>query len=91
VGILSQTVVANTSSPKVYYYLNDHLGTPQVITDENGGVVWKADFKPFGEATVDPASIVTNNFMLGDVLGDVRAEIALHSTLHYEIFPVCHG
>ena len=39
-----------------YYYHNDHLGTPQVLTDGNGSVAWKAVYTPFGEAV---ASIQT--------------------------------
>jgi RHS repeat-associated protein len=31
----------------------DHLGTPQVVTDEAGTVVWNASYLPFGAATVD--------------------------------------
>jgi RHS repeat-associated protein len=47
--------VANT-----YYYHNDHLGTPQKMTDASGTVVWSADYKPFGEATIT-VSTITNN------------------------------
>jgi len=36
----------------VYYFHTDHLGTPQVLTDRNGNVVWKADYKPFGQADI---------------------------------------
>jgi RHS repeat-associated protein len=32
---------------------NDHLGTPQVVTDESGQTIWSATYLPFGEATVD--------------------------------------
>jgi RHS repeat-associated protein len=39
---------------------NDHLGTPQKMTDASGTVVWAADYKPFGEATVT-VSTITNN------------------------------
>jgi uncharacterized protein RhaS with RHS repeats len=39
---------------------NDHLGTPQKMTDSSGAVVWAADYKPFGEATVT-VSTITNN------------------------------
>jgi RHS repeat-associated protein len=39
---------------------NDHLGTPQKMTDASGTVVWSADYKPFGEATVT-VSTITNN------------------------------
>ena len=32
------------------------------MTDQSGSVVWKADYKPFGYAEVDPASTVVNDF-----------------------------
>jgi RHS repeat-associated protein len=44
----------------IYYYHNDHLGTPQKMTDSFGTVVWAADYKPFGETTVI-VSTITNN------------------------------
>ncbi len=43
-------------------YHNNHLATPEVMTDQSGSVVWKADYKPFGYANVDPASTVVNDF-----------------------------
>jgi len=36
----------------LYYYHNDHLGTPQVLTDDTGTIAWKAVYSPFGEAVV---------------------------------------
>jgi RHS repeat-associated protein len=45
----------------MYYYHPDHLGTPQKMTDASGVVVWSADYKPFGEATINPSSTITNN------------------------------
>ncbi len=39
---------------------NDHLGTPQKLTDSTGTVVWAADYKPFGEATIT-VNTITNN------------------------------
>jgi RHS repeat-associated protein len=47
---------------KMHYYLNDRLGTPQIMTDDNGNVVWEASYKPFGQARVNPKSTVENNF-----------------------------
>ncbi len=45
----------------VNFIHTDHLGTPQLITDSNQNIVWSADYTPFGEATVDPNSTITNN------------------------------
>jgi RHS repeat-associated protein len=32
-----------------YYYHNDHLGTPQFVTDEAGNVVWRGELEPYGK------------------------------------------
>jgi RHS repeat-associated protein len=39
-----------------YYFHNDHLGTPQVLTDDSQVIAWKAVYTPFGDAV---ASIQT--------------------------------
>jgi len=51
----------------VYWHHNDHLGTPQAMTDINGTKVWEMSQTPFGIATVneDPDGdglLVVNNF-----------------------------
>jgi len=79
-GLQIQGVVGQTSGEKVYYYINDHLRTPQVITDEDGEVVWKADYRPFGEAAIDPASILINNFRFPGQYYD--EETGLHYNNH---------
>ena len=32
-----------------YFYETDHLGSPMVVTNQSGQVVWRGDFTPFGE------------------------------------------
>jgi uncharacterized protein RhaS with RHS repeats len=61
-GVLQQMVIGQTTVEKMYFYINDHLGTPRMLTDETGAVVWKADYKPSGEAVVDTASTADNRF-----------------------------
>jgi len=40
----------------VHYFHNDHLGTPQILTNDSQTIAWKAVYTPFGEAV---ASIQT--------------------------------
>ena len=44
-----------------YYYHNDHLGTPQLLTNDTGTTSWKAFYKPFGEVVIS-VSTVENPF-----------------------------
>jgi RHS repeat-associated protein len=47
--------VPNPAAPgshRYVYYHNDHLGTPQRITNKAGAVVWAADYDAYGKATV---------------------------------------
>ena len=57
-----------------YFYHNDHLGTPQKITDIDGNEVWSAEYTVFGEATV--SGTITNNLRFPGQYYD--AETGLH-------------
>lgn len=57
---LNNAPLVKIEGSSVYFYHNDHLGTPQKMTDGSGTVVWSADYKPFGEATIT-VSTITNN------------------------------
>ena len=69
----------------VYYYHNDHLGTPQKMTDGSGAVVWSADYKPFGEATIT-VSTITNNLRFPGQYYD--AETGLNSNYLRDYNPI---
>ncbi len=43
----------NGESNAIGYVHNDHLGTPQAMSNGAGKVVWRASYDPFGAATVD--------------------------------------
>ena len=58
----SRTAMVDNSSGSFYYFLNDHLGTPLMVTDSTNTIVWEATYKPFGEAVVNPKSNPPNNF-----------------------------
>ena len=43
---------ADTASPNLYYVVNDYLDRPIRMRDANHVDVWKAAYRPFGEAIV---------------------------------------
>jgi len=65
---------------KIYYYGNDQLGTPEILTDSTNTVVWEAIYKPFGEAEVNAHSTVVNNFRFPGQYYD--QETGLHYNYH---------
>lgn len=42
-------VVRRTMSEDPYYYHTDYLGTPLAMTDDGGSLVWRAEYRPFGD------------------------------------------
>jgi len=63
----------------IYYFINDHLGTPQKIVDSNGAMVWEAAYLPFGQAQVLVATITNNLRFPGQYF---NAETGLHYNWH---------
>ena len=57
-----RVALVDVSTGEMFYFLNDRLGTPQMLTDSTNTVVWEGIYKPFGEADVNPNSSVVNNF-----------------------------
>jgi len=60
---------------RCYFYHNDHLGTPQRITDEQGQVVWAADHFAFGYAQLK-VSLIENPLRFAGQYED--SETGLH-------------
>lgn len=52
--------LARIAQGKRYYYMNDHLGTPQELYDDTRKVVWAVDFDAYGQAREHIASEVDN-------------------------------
>jgi uncharacterized protein RhaS with RHS repeats len=58
----NRLAMVDVATGDLYYYLNNSLGTPILMTDDSGTVVWEAFYKPFGDAAVNSNSTVVNNF-----------------------------
>ncbi len=80
IGMRIATVVPDGNELEIYYHHNDHLGTPQKLSDANGTVVWSADYLPFGKAMVDQSSVIVNNIRLPGQYYD--SETGLHYNWH---------
>jgi len=67
----------NDGGTNYLYYLNDHLGAPQRLVRKNGAIAWGANIDSFGNASVWPSSVVTNNLRFSSQYYDDE------SGLHY--------
>ena len=70
------------------YVHNDHLGTPQTLTNEAGTVVWSAEYDPFGKATIneDPdndGNSVTFNLRFPGQYEDVETVLYYNLNRYY--------
>lgn len=65
-------------------YHNDHLGSPGILTDSAGSVVWQEEFTPFGEPLSVSGSI-TNNLRFPGQYFD--SETGLHQNWHRDYMP----
>ncbi|MFT5419325.1 MAG: RHS repeat-associated protein [Candidatus Endobugula sp.] len=63
----------------VYYYHNDHIGTPIAMTDENQNVVWQANYTAFGNAELTVTAVGNNLRFAGQYFDQ-------ESGLHYNYF-----
>ncbi len=63
----------------IYFYHNNHLGTPLALTDINGNIAWKADARAFGKTDVMVGQVENNLRFPGQYYD---AETGLHYNRH---------
>jgi RHS repeat-associated protein len=68
-----------------YYFHNDHLGTPQVLTNDSQTIAWKAAYTPFGKAQISTGA-VENAFRFPGQFYD--QETGLHYNYHRYYDPI---
>lgn len=57
---MTDPLFMRTATSEVYYYHNDHLGTPQQLVNSSGQVVWQAQYSAFGRANITVNTIENN-------------------------------
>jgi RHS repeat-associated protein len=68
-----------------YFYLNDHLGTPQKIIDAAGEVVWAARYDSFGNAIID-IDTITNPLRFPGQYYDEESGLHYNWNRYYDPF-----
>jgi RHS repeat-associated protein len=76
---LGNQPLAQLRGPSVYYYHNDHIGTPIAMTDESQNVVWQANYTAFGDAAVTVETVGNNLRFAGQYFDG-------ETGLHYNYF-----
>jgi RHS repeat-associated protein len=79
VWLHGQPLAQIDSNGAVYYYHNDHLGTPQKMTDSSGSLVWAADYLPFGQVDVTIETVENDLRFAGQYYDQ---ETGLHFNYH---------
>ncbi|WP_354335502.1 RHS repeat-associated core domain-containing protein, partial [Undibacterium sp. GrIS 1.2] len=51
--------LATIQDDNIYWYQCDQIGAPQELTDEEGKIIWAADYKVWGEARLRDVSLKT--------------------------------
>jgi RHS repeat-associated protein len=77
--------LAKIENNNIYYYHNDHLATPMLITNSSGSTVWQGEYLPFGEAYSITGNITNNIRFPGQYFDD---ETNLHYNYYRDYNPV---
>jgi RHS repeat-associated protein len=67
----------------VYYYHNDHTGTPLTVTDVNGDVVWAARYRAYGNVITLESEAIDNNIRFQGKYFDPETGLHYHRNRYY--------
>lgn len=65
--LVAEYSTVQPTTPKVSYTTADHLGSPRILTDENGATISRRDFHPFGEEIASADRISQLGYQADDV------------------------
>jgi len=82
-GLKLTPITTTTTTNGLYYVHNDHLGTPQTITDQQQQIVWQANYDPFGKATL-LVNTLENNVRFPGHYFDVETSLDYNYFRYYD-------
>jgi len=75
--------LAQVRDGKIFHFHNDHLGTPQLVTDHQGDVVWEARYKVYGSVVQYEVEAVENNIRFQGQYFDVETGLHYNRNRYY--------
>ena len=82
--ITGMPVMDEGSDYKILYFHNDHLGSPVATTNQNGDVVWSADYEPFGQPFNEVAEDGQNKRKYNDKELDADTGLYYYGARYYD-------
>uniref|UniRef100_UPI003BEF4BDB type VI secretion system tip protein TssI/VgrG n=1 Tax=Burkholderia arboris TaxID=488730 RepID=UPI003BEF4BDB len=76
--------LAKLESGRRYHYLNDHLGTPQELVDDERKVVWAADLEAYGRTTTEIANEIDNPIRFPGQYRDLESGLYYNRYRYYD-------
>ncbi|ETD72726.1 type IV secretion protein Rhs [Pelistega indica] len=78
---------SSATPPKLYHYVYDQIGTPQLLLNQSQEVVWEAESKAWGETYVEPREVkegVVNNHRFQGQYYDEESELHYNTFRYYD-------
>lgn len=69
---------------EAYYYQLDHLGTPQELTDNQGKIVWSAQYRAYGQLAVAEVEDVINPIRFQGQYHDLETGLYYNRHRYYD-------
>lgn len=82
---MTDPLFQRTAAGDLYYYHNDHLGTPQQMVDASGNIVWSAQYAAFGKAHIMVNTVENNLRFPGQYFDE---ETMLHHNYFRDYGPI---
>lgn len=76
-------VAPASGQDQIYFYHNDHLGSPGFMTDQSRNFVWTGSFEPFGNA-VSVSGSITNNLRFSGQYFDKETGLNYNGNRYYD-------
>lgn len=76
--------VPGSAADKVTYFHNDISGTPMLATDTSGNVVWKENYKPYGDRLNYPLASYDNNIWFAGKPHDIETGLSYMGARYYD-------